>query len=52
MAAREFGGQPELWQKDRWALLADRWLEPVDLAWLPDSLIPAAIDPTARGDRC
>jgi len=36
MAAREFGGNPALWQKNRTALLNDGWLEAGDLEWQPD----------------
>jgi hypothetical protein len=36
MAAREFGGQPDQWQFGRADLLANNWLERLDLAWQPD----------------
>jgi hypothetical protein len=36
MAACEFGSQSSLWQKDRSALLANGWMEAMDLAWQPD----------------
>ena len=42
MAAREFGGQPARWQKGRATLVADRWLEPMDLDWQPDPAIREA----------
>jgi hypothetical protein len=42
MAAREFGGQPELWQFPRRELLAKGWLEPRDLIWQPDPELRAA----------
>jgi membrane-associated phospholipid phosphatase len=41
MAAREFGGQPDLWQFDRANLLARNWLEVGDLAWEPDEAVRA-----------
>jgi hypothetical protein len=40
MAGREFGADhPNLWQFTRPQLLANGWLEPLDLAWQPDPLL-------------
>jgi hypothetical protein len=38
-AGREFGAYRDVWQFDRKELLAKGWLEPLDLAWQPDSSI-------------
>jgi membrane-associated phospholipid phosphatase len=46
MAAREFGSQPDRWQKNRAELLRDGWLEKEDLEWQPDlDLKPKDLEP-------
>ena len=62
MAGREFGAQDEYWQFDRVNLLANNWLEPLDLAWQPDprsengrrawrTLKISCVDQNSRRDR-
>jgi hypothetical protein len=54
MAGREFGAhRPHLWQFERPDLLADHWLEALDLAWQPDPALRTGGGPawtTAKDD--